>query len=251
MKCKKCGFIFNGEKDYCPYCGTKLSDGETDFLHTSVTISPNVSLRGISVISIILVNLFIVSVFIDWALGFTLKLTLFSFLVNVGILTGLFILYKKRTTLTLYIAIDLFCLFLLFILTFLGRFGSADLRGFSLGVLFPAYLILSSLSMVIVFLFAKKRRFSPVGLTIYSTFRMFVGMVLFILASISFKTGGDRLAIFDFSNLITASSSETALAVSRMLCAVSFGFAALILLNILIFLFYRIAGNIRKFYGTK
>ena len=23
MKCEKCGFIFNGEKDTCPYCGSE------------------------------------------------------------------------------------------------------------------------------------------------------------------------------------------------------------------------------------
>ena len=248
MKCEKCGFIFNGEKDTCPYCGSKIKEAPSSFLHSSTSLSGNASIKNISIISIILINLFAISFFVDWSLGFTYKLTLIGFFLFVGLLISLLIIYRRKTPSSIYMSIDFFLILLIFLGSLFGNFGSINLTGLLAGVVLPIYMIVSTVGLVILLFVKRNKSFSPVWLVLYLLFKVLVGLTLFILGIIYKNTGGSSLAFFDVSNFITFMPSTDLV---RLLCIAAFGITALVFVNTVVFLLTRVASNIKRYYANK
>lgn len=248
MKCEKCGFIFNGEKDTCPYCGSKIKEAPSNFLHSSTSLSANTSIKNISIISIILINLFAISFFVDWALGFTYKFTLIGFFLFIGLLICLLIIYKKKSLCSIYMSLDIFLIFLIFLASLFGNFVSTNLIGLFAGVVLPIYMIASTIGLVLILWIPKKKTFSPVWLVLYLFFKVLVGLTLFILGTIYKNTGGNSLAFFDVSNFITFMASTDLV---RILCISAFGITALVFINTIVLLLTRVASNIKRYYANK
>lgn len=176
MKCEKCGFIFNGNFDVCPYCGAVQSKTNGNILHNPVKILANNSVRLLTVINVILLNLFFISVILDGFLPFAFgehlpfiyRITPVSFAVCFGIMTLLSCFYKKKPLLSNYERIDIYIISSIVVFGLLGYPGMKEFSfttGFSttmIMIVLPLYLILSIIFMTIFSILQKNIRFRPI-----------------------------------------------------------------------------------------
>lgn len=154
MKCTKCGFIFNGPEIKCPYCGSFNDGDKTKFLNRKIIFWGLVELTGLQIISLILINIFIVT------LGLNIAIDISSFWsAYAGLLCGLAylcirIIFVDRNLISAIRKVDFFIS--LIIALWIVFKGSND---FIYLYVLPVYVLVVTLTEFLLITFFKKLKF--------------------------------------------------------------------------------------------
>ena len=181
MKCQNCGFISSREFYRCPYCG-HVHENESDVLKTTLKFGGGFAVRIRTIIYGMLVNLFCLSVMIDWFFDFKYSITLWSFILCFGFAVVFSIATTKRKTLmSAAERFDFYFLCILILAPGLCRIaGVFDFRALCAGIIMPAYLILAMLVSVVLLLRSKTNSLRPLLTEVLLIFHAIIATVLFV-----------------------------------------------------------------------
>ena len=182
MKCSNCGYISSREFYRCPYCGhTQHNDG--DLLKTRLKFGSGYSIRIRTIVYGLLINLFAASILVDWFLNFKYSITLWSFIVCLGSMLLISIIFRKKGSIySVAERIDIFVILTLILGCGLATIkGVFDIRPITIGIVFPAYLLFSTLVSVIALIFGKRgTALRPIITDLLLLFHALLATVLFV-----------------------------------------------------------------------
>ena len=240
MKCDNCGFIFNGDFDKCPYCGAVQSVEDKNILHTSVPLGRHNSVRVRTIFNVFIINLFLLSFFIDWLVfGFQYRITWFSFVGCFGAILALSIMYAFKSPLSFYERADLYFIVALIIASVSTQFGSLDLRPIFGFVVIPLYLLISTIVAVVLMVMGRGKKFRPIMTEWSMLLRLALSiacLVIFLIGLLSNRFCG--WAVIDGFVLL-----------QKIAIFGSFGVAILTFLNFNLVLFLSIFNKVKYIYG--
>lgn len=181
MKCQNCGFISSREFYRCPYCG-HVHENESDVLKATLKFGGGFAVRVRTIIYGVLVNLFSLSVMIDWFFDFKYSITLWSFILCFGFAVVFSIITTKRKTLiSAAERFDLYFLCILILAPGLFRIaGLFDFRAESAGIIMPAYLILATFVSVVLLLRNRTNSLRPLLTEVLLIFHAAIATLLFV-----------------------------------------------------------------------
>ncbi len=183
MKCQNCGFISSREFYRCPYCG-HVHESESDVLKTTLKFGGGFAVRIRTIIYGMLVNLFALSIMIDWFFNFKYSITLWSFIVCFGFAVVFSIITtnpKRRTLMSAAERFDFYFLSILILAPGLCRIaGIFDYRALSAGIIMPAYIILATFVSVVLLLRSKANSLRPLLTEVLLIFHAIIATILFV-----------------------------------------------------------------------
>ena len=181
MKCPNCGYISSREFYRCPYCG-HIHESESDVLKTTLKFGGGFAVRIRTIIYGMLVNLFSLSVMIDWFLDFKYSITLWSFILCFGFAVVFSIATtKNKTLMSAAERFDFYFLSILILAPGLCRIaGVFDYRALSAGIIMPAYLIFATFVSVILLLRSKANSLRPLLTEVLLIFHAIIATILFV-----------------------------------------------------------------------
>ena len=257
MKCSKCGFISRRDFYRCPYCG---HTNEQDFegIRTRVNFGHDFSAQVRTIIIVFVVNLFLLAVLLDWYFSFKYAITLRSYFVLFGSLTDMDVVSgKKNDTITSFEKIDIFLLGYLILCCGLCKVsGAFDARMYFPALIMPGYIIVSSLFSALLFVSRKKTKLRPIWTELLFSFRMIIGIVLFVFLLVNKHNGGTVFPFLSFAyheggTLISLNKELASVLtnVSEILIFVAFGASIILLVNYNILLVGSIFRKVKRIYG--
>lgn len=256
MKCDKCGFISNSNFYRCPYCG---HEHKKDFegIRTRVQLGKEFSAQVRTIIIILVVNLFLISVLVDWFLDFKYAITLWSYFILFGSLTVVDIASKKKVNpITALEKMDIFMLGYLILCIALCRIEPVfDARMFFPSLIIPAYLIFTAILSSFIFLSRKKNGVRPIWTETLYAFHLIIASVLFaFLLANKYSIQGGHAAPFRFLAFIdnngnAIQGANTLITVSEILIYAAFGLSLIYLINYNILLVGYIYRRVKNIYG--
>ena len=240
MKCEKCGYIFNGDFDKCPYCGTSQGAENQNLLHSTVPLGQHNSIRIRTILMIIFLNLFLVSFFVDWLVfNFQYRITLFSYLVCFGAVLITAILYAPKSPLSIFERIDFYLIVGIIIAAASLKLPSFDGRVLFGFVVLPIYLLVTTLLYVLLLSKGKGKKFRP----IVTEFAIIGRLLLAIACLVIFLVG-----VFSASSCKWA-LMENLVLVQKITIYGAFGIMTLLFLNFNLLLILNIFNRIKYIYG--
>lgn len=253
MKCENCGFISTKDFYRCPYCG-HIHEDQTEGLRTRVSFGHDYSVQIRTIIIALVINLFLVSIFVDWYFNFAYSITLWSFIVHFGSLTILDIATtKKKSLITAIEKVDFFLLCTLLLSCGLLRIeGVFDLRAYVPSIMIPAFLIVATI-ICTTFLFLRKRsKVRPIWTELLLAFHLTIAIVTFVFFLVNkyCVEAGIANAPFRFMQLDMVAGSKTPLyTLSEILIFTSFGLSMVTLINFNIVFVAYIYRKVKNLYG--
>ena len=182
MKCKNCGYISSREFYRCPYCG-HINEEEDDILKTRIAFGGGFSIRIRTILYGFLVNVFGISVMVDWFLNFKYSITLWSFIACFGLLLFISIAFMKHKSIyTIVERIDFFMLISLILCAGLCRIeGVFDYRIYFVSFVLPGYMLFATaFSVLLLFLRKKSTALRPIITELLLLFHVAIATVLFV-----------------------------------------------------------------------
>ena len=256
MKCSKCGFISNRDFYRCPYCG---HTNEEDFegIRTRVNLGHNFSAQIRTIVIVFVINLFLLSVLLDWYFSFQYAICLWSYFILFGSLTVVDICSSKKGSLiTSLEKMDLFLLGYLLLACGLCRFGPWDNPVFSARVFFPAliipgYLILTAVVSTFV-IFLRESKMRPIFTEVIFVLHFIIAMLLFIFLLVNKYSGAEpfKFLLFEDKGINIPDTTKGILCtISEISIFASFGLSFIYLVNYNIVLVGSILRKVKRIYG--
>ncbi len=251
MKCSKCGFISRRDFYRCPYCG---HTNEEDFegIRKRINLGHDFSAQIRTIIIVFVVNLFLLSVLLDWYFQFKYAICLWSYFVLFGSLVVMdSISSKKGSLITSLEKMDLFLVGYLLLSCALCRIGSADnpvfdARAFFPALIIPAYLILTAIISTFV-VFLRKSKMRPIFTEIIFVLHFIMATILFIFLLINKYAEPDPFKFLLFEG--TGSAQGPLCLASEILIFGAFGLSVIYLVNYNIVLVGSIFRKVKRIYG--
>lgn len=254
MKCEKCGFISRKDFYRCPYCGN-LNEEQLDGLRTRVNIGHDFSVRVRTIIVASVVNLFLLSIFVDWYFNFAYSITLWSFMVLFGSLTIMDIATtKKKSVITAIEKIDFFLLCTMLISCGMFRIkGVFDLNMYFPTIILPAFLLLATLISTIFLFIRRRSKVRPIWTELLLAFHLIIAIIIFTFFLINKYCieGGASYIPFHYMQLDwSGSGPKTPLyLISEALIFACFGMSLITLINFNVVFVAYIYRKVKNLYG--
>ena len=252
MKCSKCGFISNRDFYRCPYCG---HTNEEDFegIRTRVNLGHNFSAQVRTIVIVFVINLFLLSLLLDWYFDFNYAISLWSYFILFGSLTVVEVSSSKKGSLiTSLEKMDLFLLgYLLMACGLCAIKGVFDARAFFPALIIPGYLILTAIVSTFV-VFLRKSKMRPIFTELIFIFHFVIATILFaFLLSNKYCIANGIKAPFVFLTFDGLKPGvQTALCkVSEISIFIAFGLSLIYLVNYNIVLAGSIFRKVKRIYG--
>ncbi|MFA5283536.1 MAG: hypothetical protein WC366_03435 [Bacilli bacterium] len=231
MKCNKCGLVYNGKVQKCPYCGNEFNKRSHNFLLHEISIGRDAEIAVKTIISIALINIFLALFIVDWFFAFRYTLTLYSFVMVFGIITILSVITNHSSLMSAYERIDFFLLMsIVFMCLFLQRYEALILN-----FVFPIYLVISSISAAF-FIVITRKHIRPIRFMLSGIFHWLFSLTLFILALIPDLS---FMALRDYQSI------------GRITVFSSFVLSSLLILDMAILFSVKILSQVKKRYGNQ
>ena len=247
MKCSKCGFISRRDFYRCPYCG---HTNEEDFegIRKRINLGHDFSAQIRTIIIVFVVNLFLLSVLLDWYFQFKYAICLWSYFVLFGSLVVMdAVSSKKGSLITSLEKMDLFLLGYLLLACGLCKInGVFDARAYFPSLIIPGYLILTALVSTFV-VFLRKSKMRPIFTEIIFVLHFIMATILFIFLLINkyAPTAPFKFLLFED----TGSAQGPLCLASEILIFVAFGLSVIYLVNYNIVLVGSIFRKVKRIYG--
>ena len=247
MKCSKCGFISRRDFYRCPYCG---HTNEEDFegIRKRINLGHDFSAQIRTIIIVFVVNLFLLSVLLDWYFQFKYAICLWSYFVLFGSLMVMdAVSSKKGSLITSLEKMDLFLLGYLLLACGLCKInGVFDARAYFPSLIIPGYLILTALVSTFV-VFLRKSKMRPIFTEIIFVLHFIMATILFIFLLINkyAPTAPFKFLLFED----TGSAQGPLCLASEILIFVAFGLSVIYLVNYNIVLVGSIFRKVKRIYG--
>ena len=253
MKCQNCGFISSREFYRCPYCG-HIQESESDVLKTTLKFGGGFAVRIRTIIYGMLVNLFSLSVMIDWFMDFKYSITLWSFILCFGFLVVFSIATsKRRNMVSITERFDFYFLCVCILAPGLLRItGLFDLRPLAAGIILPAYLLLAALVSVISLLRNRSNSLRPLLTELLLILHALVATALFVFLLVnkySVMAGRENPPFYYLQFGMTAGNLTPMYIVSEVLIFAAFGISWAYLINFNIMLVGFIYRKVKNLYG--
>ncbi len=251
MKCSKCGFISRRDFYRCPYCG-HTNEEEFEGIRKRINLGHDFSAQIRTIIIVFVVNLFLLSVLLDWYFNFQYAICLWSYFVLFGSLVVMdAVSSKKGSLITSLEKMDLFLLGYLLLACALCKIGPEeaivfDAREYFPSLIIPGYLILTALVSTFV-VFLRKSKMRPIFTEVIFVFHFIIATILFIFLLINKYA---PTAPFEFLSFENAGSAQEALCLaSEILIFGAFGLSVIYLVNYNIVLVGSIFRKVKRIYG--
>ena len=253
MKCQNCGFISSREFYRCPYCG-HIQESESDVLKTTLKFGGGFAVRIRTIIYGMLVNLFGLSVLIDWFLDFKYSITLWSFILCFGFAVVFSVITtKRRTLMTAAERFDLYFLIMLILAPGLCRIsGVFDFRAVCAGIVLPGYLILATFVSIVLLLRNKTHALRPLLTEVLLILHAIIATILFVFMLVNKYSVMAGVANPPFHYLqfgMTADNVTTLYIIAEILIFGAFGLSWAYLINYNIMLVGFIYRKVMHLYG--
>lgn len=254
MKCKNCGYISSREFYRCPYCG-HINEEEGDILKTRLTFGGGFSIRIRTILYGLLVNLFAVSVMVDWFLNFKYSITLWSFIICFGLLLSISIAFMKRKSVYMIAErIDFFVIITLLLATGLCRIEPYfDYRAFIVTFVLPGYMIFATfLSVLLFFLRTRSTALRPIITELLLLFHVAIATVLFVFILLNKYSVMNGVANPPFKWMLYGTTKEytsVLYTIEQVLIFTAFGFTWAYLINYNLVLVGYIYRKVKNIYG--
>ena len=256
MKCSKCGFISNRDFYRCPYCG---HTNEEDFegIRTRVNFGHNLSAQIRTIVIVFVVNLFVLSLLLDWYFDFKFAISLWSYFILFGSLTVVDIASSKKGSLiTSLEKLDIFLLGYLLLACGLCQIQTDnkvifDARPYFPALIIPAFLIITCVVSTFV-IFLRKSKMRPIFTEILFVFHFAVATILFAFMLTNKYCVMNNVAVpFKWLLLDSPTGAEKTplFMVSQIMIFTSFGLSLIYLVNFNIILVGSIFRKVKRIYG--
>ena len=251
MKCSKCGFISNRDFYRCPYCG---HTNEQDFegIRTRVNLGHNFSAQIRTIVIVFVVNLFLLSLLLDWYFDFKYAISLWSYFILFGSLTIVDIASNKKSSIiTSLEKMDLFLLgYLLLACGLCAINGVFDAREFFPALIIPGYLILTAIVSTFV-VFLRKSKMRPIFTEVIFILHFIIATLLFIFLLVNkYCIQNGVTAPFAFLTFADVGSGKDVLCkISEISIFTAFGLSLIYLVNYNIVLAGSIFRKVKRIYG--
>jgi hypothetical protein len=252
MKCDKCGFIYKGNVERCPYCGNIIKETNDELLGKKIFFGRSISIKLSSLISVLLVNLFIIFFIMDLAIlnsGFFV--TTISYIIFIS---PIFVYSAIKTRvvklLDAFIRIDIFLISALILSTLFLKIGyiipdAIDIRPIIGLIVLPIYLIVSTI-LIVIFLFITNWKFKNVEFVFFAPLHFTVSIIIFIFNLVNKANNYD---VFSFLNIYD--NFEGLIGVADVLAAFASIFTVIFMIDFYIFIAYKIYHFARYKYGNQ
>jgi len=188
MKCKNCGYIFNGDFDACPYCGTIQKEKSESVLHRNIKIGEHNILTVRGILNTILINAFLIAFCVDWIFfTFSSSITLLAFAICFGLMTIISILYNYNSLISAVERINAFLLAVIIICSLLPSIFGQDLRSLFAFFVLPIYLIVISIVFAILLIKRRGAKFRPIVADLLFTFHFLLSLTTLIFLLIHYN----------------------------------------------------------------
>ena len=253
MKCSKCGFISKKDFYRCPYCG---HTNEEDFegIRTRVNLGHNFSAQIRTIIIVFVVNLFVLSLLLDWYFDFKYAISLWSYFILFGSLTVVDVCSNKRSSLiTSLEKMDLFLLgYLLMACGLCQITGIFDARAYFPALIIPGFLILTCIVSTFV-IFLRKSKMKPIFTEIIFILHFTIATVIFafFLAN-KYCLANNVAAPFKWMLLDMKDGARTPLyTASEIMIFFAFGLSLVYLVNYNLMLAGFVLRKVKRIYGVE
>lgn len=251
MKCDKCGFIYKGNIERCPYCGNIITEKNDELLGKKIFFGRSISIKLSSLLSVLLINIFLIFFVMDIAILKTnFFLTTISYIVFIApIFIFSAIKTKKNKILDSFIRIDMFIISalilssLFFYTTVEPIVFSVDIRPIIGLIVLPIYLILSTI-LIVVFLFVSNWKFKNVEFIFFAPLHFIVSLLYFIFNLVNKNNFYDTFKFLDVEIYNLESLTDILVAGSTI-------FTAIFMIDFYIFIGYKIYHYARYKYGNQ
>ena len=252
MKCSKCGFISRRDFYRCPYCG-HANEEDFEGIRTRVNFGHDFSAQVRTIIIVFVVNLFLLSVLLDWYFDFKYAISLWSYFVLFGSLVVMEVISNKKSSLISSLEkMDLFLIGYLLLCCGLCKINNVfDARAYFPALIIPAFLILTAIISTFVIFFRKQAKMRPIITEILFGLHFAIATVLFafFLANKYCMMNGVNVP-FKWLLLDMKDGVRTPLyTVSEILIFASFGISLVYLVNYNIMLVGSIFRKVKRIYG--
>lgn len=253
MKCQNCGFISSREFYRCPYCG-HIQEGESDVLKTTLKFGGGFAVRIRTIIYGMLVNLFALSVMIDWFFNFKYSITLWSFILCFGFAVVFSIATtKRRNMVSVTERFDFYLLCVLILAPGLCKItGVFDLRPLATGIILPSYILLATLVSAISLLRNRSNQLRPLLTELLLILHAFVATILFVFLLVNryFVMAGRENPPFYYLQFGMTAGNPTPMYIAcEVLIFAAFGISWAYLINFNIMLVGYIYRKVKNLYG--
>ena len=251
MKCSKCGFISNRDFYRCPYCG---HTNEEDFegIRTRINLGHNFSAQIRTIVIVFVVNLFLLSLLLDWYFDFKYAISLWSYFILFGSLTIVDIASNKKSSIiTSLEKMDLFLLgYLLLACGLCAINGVFDAREFFPALIIPGYLILTAIVSTFV-VFLRKSKMRPIFTEVIFILHFIIATLLFIFLLVNkYCIQNGVTAPFAFLTFADVGNGKDILCkISEISIFTAFGLSLIYLVNYNIVLAGSIFRKVKRIYG--
>ena len=251
MKCENCGFISSKKFYRCPYCG-HIHEDDRNILDKSVSFSSNFSMRLRTILYIVLFNLLGLSLLVDWYLSFKYGITLFGYILFMGIYVFLTIFSKKSSPSSIIVRVDMYILIgLLVAWCYFNVAVYKDILALVPTIIIPSFILVDTFASVMVLIFGRgKKRIRPIWFEFNLLFHLAVITVIFVFFLIC-KYNLDKPDLpFYFMAFGSTPGNLTPLFIfEEILIFFSFGMSLLYLINYNIILVWNIFHKVTGYYG--
>ena len=251
MRCENCGFISSKEFYRCPYCG-HVHEAGRNILDKSVSLNNNFSMRIRTILYIVLFNLLGLALLVDWFLSFKYGITLFGYIIFMGIFLFLSLFSRKSSPSSIIVRVDMYILLgLLLSWCYLNGAVFKDIVVYVPTIIIPSFIIVDTFASVIVLFFNRgNKRIRPVWFEFNLLFHFTVITVIFVFFLIcKYNLDKPNLPFYFMAFGSTFDVITPLFIVEELLIFVSFGSSLLYLINYNIILVWNIFHKVTGYYG--
>ena len=257
MKCDKCGFIYKGDVERCPYCGNIIKETNGELLGKKIYFGRTISIKLSSLLAVLLINIFIIMLIMDVAILKTdFVVTTISYIVlMLPIVVYSAIKTKVVKLLEAFIRLDIFVISALILSTLFLRLdalipNAIDIRPILGLIVLPIYLIVSTI-LIVIFLFITNWKFKNVEFIFFAPLHFIVSLIIFIFNMVNknVEIYGEYYSVFKFLDITIYEINLTGFA--DAIVAFAAIFTVIFMIDFYIFIGYKIYHYARYKYGNQ
>ena len=174
MRCKACGFIYNGPEIKCPYCGNFVNNEKENFASRKYSFLGLIELTGIQIIGIVLINIFLIALGVNFAVNADYFWFIYVGLACETIYLTIKIIFLYKNAITAIRKFDLIVSF--FIIIWLVSIDGNDIVA---SYIVPCYVSLISFTEFLLIVIFKKIKFvRNLFFTLWHTLQIMVPFIL-------------------------------------------------------------------------
>ena len=257
MKCDKCGFIYKGDVERCPYCGNIIKESNGELLGKKIYFGRTISIKLSSLLAVLLINIFIIMLIMDLAILKTdFVVTTISYIV---LMLPIFVYSAIKTkvvkVLEAFIRIDIFVISALILSTLFLKLdvlipNAVDIRPILGLIVLPIYLIISTI-LIVIFLFMTNWKFKNVEFIFFAPLHFIISLIIFIFNFVnkSVEVNFEYYKVFKFLDITIYDIDLTK--ATEAIVAFAAIFTIIFMIDFYIFIGYKIYHFARYKYGNQ